>query len=236
MGRGLIHPIDNMSPSKTPTHPELLATLAKEMVAHKFDLKWFIRELVSSRTYQLSSVGSGEARPQWFQHARSRPLSAEELAESWRIATGYTEVEKASGKKSETSRFRPLDGYLVQFFGTPNTGTGDFQGGLPEHLYMNNGPLGPMITAARAASRSTSATRRSRSRPGSSDCFCRRSIAGRPRRRARSHRLPHRRRFGGRCGVGTDHQQRISVQPLIRRSRAHVPVLSAQRNIFPDAL
>jgi len=163
-------------------------------------------------------------------------LSAEELAESWRIATGYTEVEKASGKKSETSRFRPLDGYLVQFFGTPNTGTGDFQGGLPEHLYMNNGPLGPMITAGKAASRSTSATRRSRSRPGSSDCFCRRSIAG---RRGGEQEVPppsHRRRFGGRCGVGTDHQQRISVQPLIPKESSSCSRSVRAANIFPDAL
>ena len=33
--------------------------------------------------------GSGEPMPQWFQHARSRPLSAEELIESWRIVTGW---------------------------------------------------------------------------------------------------------------------------------------------------
>ena len=45
-------------------------------------------------------------------------------------------------------RFRPLgSGYLIDFFGTPNTGTGDFQGGLREHLYLNNGPLGQMIGA-----------------------------------------------------------------------------------------
>ena len=31
------------------------------------------------------------------------------------------------------------------FFGNPTTGTGDFQGGLKEHLYLNNGPLGTMI-------------------------------------------------------------------------------------------
>ena len=69
--------------------------------------------------------------PEWFQHARSRPLSAEELVESWQVATGYAAAETASGKKAETSRFRPLgSGYLLQFFGTPNNGTGDFQGGL----------------------------------------------------------------------------------------------------------
>ena len=83
--------------------------------------------------------------PAWFQHARSRPLSAEELVESWQVATGYLANESPS-KKGEPDRFRPLgSGYVVQFFGNPTTGTGDFQGGLREHLYLNNGPLGQMI-------------------------------------------------------------------------------------------
>jgi hypothetical protein len=99
----------------------------------------------------MSSSGTGEASPEWFAHARMRPLSAEELVESWRVATGYDAVEKAGGKKS-SDRYRPLgSGYLVQFFGTPNNGTGDFQGGLHEHLYLNNGPLGQMISSGKGS-------------------------------------------------------------------------------------
>lgn len=146
MGRGLVHPVDNLSPSNKPTHPELLDALAKGLVEHKFDLKWFVKELVSSQTYQLSGAGTGEAMPEGYPHARSRPLSAEELIESWRVATGYAAWEKATGgRKDDTGRFRPLGEYVVHFFGTPNTGTGDFQGGLHEHLYLNNGPLSQMI-------------------------------------------------------------------------------------------
>jgi len=146
MGRGLVHPVDNISASNKPSHPALLDALAKELRGHKFDLKWYIRELVNSKTYQLSGRGTGEPMPEWFQHARSRPLSAEELAESWQVATGFLAAEAASGKKPGTDRFRPLvRDYIIQFFGNPNTGTGDFQGGLREHLYLNNGPLGQMI-------------------------------------------------------------------------------------------
>ena len=148
MGRGLVHPVDNMSASNKPSHPELLDALAKQFVARKFDLKWLTRELVSSKTYQLSGTGSGEPMPAWFQHARSRPLSAEELIESWQAASGYLAAEASSKTKPVADRFRPLgSGYLVDFFGTPNTGTGDFQGGLREHLYLNNGPLGQIIGA-----------------------------------------------------------------------------------------
>jgi len=146
MGRGLIHPVDNMSASNTASHPELLDALTKGLIAHKFDLKWYIRELVSSEVYQLSGRGTGEPMPEWFQHARSRPLSAEELVESWQVATGYLATESLGAKKTEKDRLRPLgNGYTIQFFGNPTTGTGDFQGGLREHLYLNNGPLGSMI-------------------------------------------------------------------------------------------
>lgn len=152
LGRGLVHPVDNLSPSNTPSHPELLDLLTRELVAHKFDLKWYIRELVGSRTYQLSAVGSGEALPEWFRHARMRPLSAEELVDSWRVAVGYDTVETAGGKTPSTDRFRPLgSGYVLRFFGTPNNGVGDFQGGLHEHLYLNNGPLGQMISAGKGS-------------------------------------------------------------------------------------
>lgn len=152
LGRGLVHPVNNLSPSNKPSHPELLEQLTRGILNRKFDLKWYIRELVSSQTYQLSSVGTGEALPLWFQYARMRPLSAEELAESWRIVTGQDAIEKASGKPTDKSRFRPLQReYVISFFGTPNNGTGDFQGGLHEHLYLNNGPLVQMIASGKGS-------------------------------------------------------------------------------------
>src|SRR5207249_601874 len=56
LGRGLVHPVSNLSPSNKPSHPQLLDQLTKGMLEHKFDLKWYIRELVNSQTYQLSSA------------------------------------------------------------------------------------------------------------------------------------------------------------------------------------
>jgi hypothetical protein len=175
LGRGIVHPVDNMSPSNEPSHPQLLDALTKWLVEHKFDLKAYSRELVNSRIYQLSSIepvnpgpqagsqerrvdaavnpgghagsAGGEPFPLWFQHARTRPLSAEELAESWRVATGYSVWEASKEDKKKEGRYRPLDGYMLRFFGQPNNGTGDFQGGVAEHLYLNNGPLGNLIVS-----------------------------------------------------------------------------------------
>jgi hypothetical protein len=154
LGRGLVHPVDNMSASNKPSHPALLEKLAEELVAHQFDVKWFVRELVSNETYQLSSSGGGaDPAPLWFQYARTRPLSAEELADGWKGATWYEEVEKQQSKKEESrNRFHPLErDYVIRFFGTPNSGAGDFQGGLQEHLYLNNSHWGNLLNPSKGS-------------------------------------------------------------------------------------
>jgi hypothetical protein len=150
LGRGIVHPVDNMSAKNRPSHPELLQACTQAMVEHNFDLKWYIRELCNSKTYQLASTGAIEdAKPRWFERARVRPLSAEELLESWRLATGYDAVAAKSPKKPE-GRFHGVTwDYMVRFFGQPNNGTGNFQGGLQEHLYLNNGEVYRLIATAK---------------------------------------------------------------------------------------
>lgn len=149
MGKGLVHPVDNMSASNKPTHPELLAALAAGLKEHGYDLKWFIRELVSSKAYQLSTRGAaGEPMPTWHETGRTRPLSAEELADGWRAATWYDKVEK----KEKGDRFSPLGkDYMIRYFGTPNTGAGDFQGGLQEHLFLNNGNVSYLLQGSKGS-------------------------------------------------------------------------------------
>lgn len=148
LGRGLVHPVDNMSAANKPSHPELLNHLSGQLIAHHFDLKWYIRELVSSRTYQAASTATvAEARPQWFERARTRPLSAEELLESWRVATGFDAIAQRKPAEHKGRFYGLTFDYVRRYFGEPNNGVGDFQGGLHEHLYLNNGELGRLITA-----------------------------------------------------------------------------------------
>ncbi len=151
MGRGLVDPVDNLAPSNPPSHPELLDALAAGLIEHDFDLKWFIREITSSRTYQLGHTGSVvDARPRWFERARTRPLSAEELADAWRVATDYLSVRPDAAQRVEKNRFDPLtSGFVLRFFGKPNNGVGDFQGGLSEHLYFNNGQVTSLISTSK---------------------------------------------------------------------------------------
>lgn len=81
MGRGLVHPLDLMHDDNPASHPELLDLLASELTAHKFDLRWFIRELALTQTYQRSSEkpeGVETVRDELFTTARQRHLTCDQ--------------------------------------------------------------------------------------------------------------------------------------------------------------
>ncbi len=93
-GAGIIDPVDEMVGSEhTPSHPELLDELARQFVAHDFDLKFLIRALTASQAYQLSSLTTLKApdEGQLFARMPLRGLSAEQLFDSIAQATGYRE-------------------------------------------------------------------------------------------------------------------------------------------------
>lgn len=91
MGRGLVEPLDLFHSMNPPSHPQLLELLADEFVSNKFDVKWFLRELALSETYQRSSLlpdGVTTPAEATFQIAIEKPLSAEQLLWSMLLATG----------------------------------------------------------------------------------------------------------------------------------------------------
>lgn len=95
MGRGIVDPLDLSHSGNPPSHPELLALLAAEFAAHNFDVKWLLRELALSETYQRSSLLPDVEHPplpQSFAVALEKPLSAEQLFESMLQATGERDI------------------------------------------------------------------------------------------------------------------------------------------------
>ncbi len=119
MGRGLFTPLDMDHPSNPPSHPELLTLLANDLATHKFDMRYFLRELTLSQTYQRSSeVPSGikEVEPARSNVANLKPLSPEQLAWSLLQATGLTEITRKSlgPEVSSFAAFHAL--YDVLFF------------------------------------------------------------------------------------------------------------------------
>jgi hypothetical protein len=92
IGRGLVEPLDLHHFGNPASHPELLDLLANELAAHKFDMKWLLKEIALSRGYQRASAAADESAaalpPQTYIAALEKPLSAEQLLAAMLQATG----------------------------------------------------------------------------------------------------------------------------------------------------
>ncbi len=91
-GTGLVEPLDDLSEDNAPSHPELLAELARTFAASGFDLTFLIAAIVQSKAYQFSSVvrEGDHAEPRLFARAAVRGLTGEQLYDSLRIAAGMS--------------------------------------------------------------------------------------------------------------------------------------------------
>lgn len=133
MGRGFVHPVDDFNSSNDPSLPELLKALEQAFAANRFDVKWLIREIVNSEAFQAADVGPSEdAMPQFYERARVRPLSVEELIASLHVATGLGVESALKSAPSEQ---------MLKYLGEPTDGQGRFQGSLSEHLFLHNGDV-----------------------------------------------------------------------------------------------
>lgn len=93
LGRGIIHEPDDIRPDNPPSNPELLAYLEKELIASRYDLKQIYRLILTSQTYQLSSIPRSrkpEAAAQ-FAYYPVRRLEAEVLIDALNQITGTSE-------------------------------------------------------------------------------------------------------------------------------------------------
>jgi len=89
MGRGIVHPVDEMNSKNPASHPELLDWLASDFAAHDYAPRRLIRAIVLSRAYQLATwTGENAPEASAFAAAAEKPLMAEAIARSARIASG----------------------------------------------------------------------------------------------------------------------------------------------------
>ena len=90
LGKGIVDPGDDFRDSNPPINPNLLNALARDFVAHKFDLKHMVRTIMNSRTYQLSAIPTPTNQDDENNFARAvvRPLQAEQLLDAVSGVTG----------------------------------------------------------------------------------------------------------------------------------------------------
>jgi len=91
--RGIVEPVDDVRSTNPPINPELLDALTQDLVASGFDARHLMHRIVSSQTYQRSSIPSSSNAfdRQNFSHAMPRRVPAEALMDSLIQATGVPE-------------------------------------------------------------------------------------------------------------------------------------------------
>ncbi len=87
MGRGLVEPVDDWERG-TPTHPELLRWLARELVRSGYDTRHLTRLILNSHAYQRSADSSLKETPVLYTAPARRRLAAEQVVDSLFVATG----------------------------------------------------------------------------------------------------------------------------------------------------
>jgi hypothetical protein len=151
MGRGIVHPLDLHHAGNPPSHPELLDLLAKELVAHKYDMRWLIREIALTRAYQRSSQlpdGVKKLEPAKFRTAIEKRLSAEQLLWATLEAVGNREKVVAAkapppikGKKAPSPLEVARQRFIRAFAGPVREPEEEFSPALKSALFWLNDPL-----------------------------------------------------------------------------------------------
>lgn len=145
MGRGLVHPLDLDHKDNPPSHPELLDLLTKELVDHKFDVKWLLRELVLSKTYQRSSeLSSSMKEPPADRYlvAVLKPLSPEQFVYALMQASGYTDslrgIQKMPNETAVNTGLAAQVAPFVRMLGNQPGQAEEFQASLDQTLYLKH--------------------------------------------------------------------------------------------------
>lgn len=131
IGKGLVEPVDDMDVK--PSHPELLDWLAGDFVAHGYDLKHLLRQIMTSAAYQRHD-------------AAPRRISAEQFTDTLSAVTGEWQFQQSNnssvGMLGRDWQFKstPLSRALGrpirdQVYTTRNEEATTFQG-----LELANGP------------------------------------------------------------------------------------------------
>lgn len=91
--RGIIDPVDDLRTTNPPVNPELLDALTGTLVENQFDIRQLMRTIVTSNTYQRSSVPNDSNREDNMNFSRAVPrrVPAEALLDSIVQATGVPE-------------------------------------------------------------------------------------------------------------------------------------------------
>lgn len=140
-GIGLVDPEDDLRKDNPPSHPELLDELAKDFVAHDFDMQYLIRAITASDAYQrTSAVGEGaDLNPRAFTRMNLKRLTPEQLFDSLASATGYREPTTPQDPRVPVPIRGGVRAEFLNLFASGVSSRTEVQLSIPQALLLMNG-------------------------------------------------------------------------------------------------
>ena len=122
-GRGLVHPMDDLRFTNPASDEPLLAVVTADFVQHGFDLRWLMREIMTSAAYQRSSttLPDNVKDDRFYSHYLIRRLSAEVILDAFSEVTGVPEsfTGYTRGTRALQLPDTRVDSYFLSVFGRP---------------------------------------------------------------------------------------------------------------------
>jgi hypothetical protein len=147
LGRGLVHPVDDMHEGNPPSHPDLLEALTEQFKANDFDLKYLCRAICLSATYQRTSkpIAGNAKDDKLFSRMLIKVLTPEQLFDSLAVATGNAGNRSPAGKPINNPRAEFVNSFRSEGDIDPTS----YDRGIPQALRMMNAGqfLGPRSEA-----------------------------------------------------------------------------------------
>ena len=123
MGRGFVEPVDDLRATNPPSNEALFDWLAQDFAAHNFDLKYLMRSIMLSQTYQRSAepTKGNDLDTKYYSHYPFKRLGAEQLMDAISTATGVPEKfgNYPKGMRAAELPDTGVESYFLDLFGRP---------------------------------------------------------------------------------------------------------------------
>ena len=142
MGKGFVHPVDDMGGLNKPSNPELLKELSDDFQQNRYNIKRLVYTIAASQTYQLSSHSSKEEPPEFYERGKVQMLNPDQLMNSFLTATSVETALKILSHREFEERKQLIYLHHVFLFDNDDTRSSvEFEGTIPQALFLLNGKL-----------------------------------------------------------------------------------------------
>jgi len=144
LGRGIVHPMDDLGEHNEPSNPDLLDKLAEHFKESNYDLKRLITWITLSTPYSLSSEtnNTNKEDDSLFSHYLLKQMSPEQFFDSLMVASRANEVGANKDWERAEQMKEQLQRQFTQVFGNDENGEADtFNGTIPQALLLMNGDI-----------------------------------------------------------------------------------------------